>query len=297
MPRSPSNITSTTTQSREPWLQDIAKGLYGQGATAIDGQSAEDQTSPYGNVVPKNQGQLTAENMAMGMGLNPNPLNSISQNFVANQMGGNQMSQYATQSNAYMGNSPHFQQMLDASNSAIAKGMAEGNMANTSARYAKAGAYGSSGWEETQRNNENALAGQLSNNTNQMLNQQYDRSSGLMESALNRANQGYESAQGRGLQAAGMAPALANMDWSNLDNMSRYADKQFQYQQANLDALNDDYFRTVNFPIQQLDQRLQWLNGIGGNGGTVVSSQPRTSSRGGQAMGGLLGLGSMMMAG
>jgi hypothetical protein len=296
MSKQPSNVTTTSTQQAPEWARPYQQSTFNDLRNAINGQSAEDQVSPYGTVTPQNQAQLTAYNMGIGRALSGSPIETGAQQFAYEQMSGNNMNPYATEANIYMGQNPYLEQMISKSNNSIADSFARGKAAQTDSQFARAGTYGGSAWNEIRRNNESDLFGMLQSNTNDLYSKQYDRSAGLMENALNRATQGYESAQGRGMQATGMAQQLAGMDYNNIDRMSQYGNQQFQYDQSLLDSLNDDYFRSVNFPLRQGDQMLDALNRSIGNSGSAISTQSGGGqSRGQQALGGLMGMASMFM--
>lgn len=269
-------------------MKPYQQQLFADGQSAINGMRAEDQESPYGRIAPLNQAQQTAQNMQIGRAQSGSPLESAAQGYAFNQLqNGGGVNQAAQQSNEYMGYGPRFQEMLSNSNNAIADSFARGTAAQTDARFSNAGAYGGSAWNETQRNNADQLGGMLTSNTNQMLQNQFNQSAGLRESQIGRQAGAFDAMQGRNLQTMGMAPQLAGMDYNNIAQMQAAGDRQYQYQQANLDQLNSDYDNRINFGMNQLDRGLGLLRGVAGNSGMSTMTQPRQSTNWGGMLGGL----------
>jgi hypothetical protein len=293
MSRQPSNVTSTTTQSLPEWMRPYQEQLFQQGQQAINGMNPQDMESPYGDVSPWNQAQQTASNMIIGRALQGSPIQDAAQGYMFDALSGGHMSPYAGMENEFSGYSPQFNQMLQSSNDAISDSYAKGVGASNNIRFNKAGTLGGSAWQETTADNEARLASSLADNTRNMMDGQWQRSAGLEESRLGRQEGAFQSMMGRNAGMLGLAPQFQQMDYYDMNQMLGAGDRQYQYQQSVLDAMNNNYFNNINFPMSQLDRGLGLLRGISGNSGVSTMTQPRQgggTNWGGAAGGLLMGL-------
>jgi hypothetical protein len=293
MSRSPSNVTSTTTQALPSWLQPYQEGLFSAGQQAINQMSPDDMESPYGDVSPWNQAQQTASNMIIGRGLQGSPTQDAAQGYMMDSLSGSHMSPYAGAQNSFGGYSPQFSSMLQSSNDAISDSYAKGVGASNNIRFNKAGTLGGSAWQQTTADNEARLASSLADNTRNMMDGQWQRSAGLEESRLGRQEGAYQSMMGRNAGMLGLAPQFQQMDYNDLNQALGAGDRQYQYQQSVLDAMNNNYQNSVNFPLSQVDRGLGLLRGVAGNSGTSTLVQPRNgggANWGGAGLGALMGL-------
>lgn len=126
---------------------------------------------------------------------------------------------------------PYLSGMIDQSNQKITDMYRKGTAAQTDAQYARAGAYGGSGYNDAVSTNQQNLAGALSANTNSLLNTQYDRSAGIAEGDL-----------GRRLQAAGIGQGQQGLDAAAIQQMMAGGDIGRQYEQQMLDANKNRYY-------------------------------------------------------
>jgi len=276
MSRQPSNVTSTQTQSLPEWMRPYQESLFQAGQGAINQMSPEDMESPYGDVSPWNQAQQTASNMIIGRALQGSPIQDASQGYMLDGLSGAHMSPYAGLENQFSGYSPEFGSMVQSSNDAIADSYAKGVGATNNIRFNRAGTLGGSAWQETTADNEARLASSISDNTRNMMNDQWGRSAGLEESRLGRQEGAFQSMMGRNAGMLGLAPQFQQMDYYDANQMLGAGDRQYQYQQSVLDAMNNNYFNAVNFPLSQIDRGLGLLRGIAGNSGVSTVTQPRS---------------------
>ncbi len=292
MSRQPSNVTSTTTTAPPAWLQPHIEQYMNQGLQNIGSINPEDLESPYGDVAPWNQAQQTASNMIIGRGLQGSPIQDASQGYMLDSLSGNYMSPYAGMENMYSGPSDAFAQLVSSSNDALADSYAKGTAASNNIRFNRAGTLGGSAWQETTADNEARLASSLADNTRNMMNDQWQRSAGLEEARLGRQESAYQQMMAQNAGMLGLAPQFQRMDYYDLEQMQGAGDRQYQYSQSVLDAMNNNYHNRVMFPLQQTDWLGTLIRGAMGNAGTTTMSQPRSGGTnwGGAGAGLLMGL-------
>ena len=288
-PSSTSTVTSTVPEAFRPY-QDA---IWQYGMNQIGQMSPEDTQSPFGDISPQNQTQLTAQAMQTGRALSGSPLESGGAGYAYDQLNGGGANPYATMANPYAGQSPFLQQMIDQSNGAITHGYQTGTAAQTDARASRMGQYGSSQYNQQVQDNQGSLAHALYANTNQLLGADYSAQQGLAENALNRATGAFDQQGNRNNQILGMLPQFQQMDYNNINQMQQAGNSQYAYQQSLLDSLNNNWNNWNNFGLNQTDRFGALLHNILGSGGqsTTVSHAP-SANLGGAAAGlgaGLLG--------
>jgi len=106
-----------------------------------------------------------------------------------------------------------------------------GTAAQTDAAFARANAFGGSAYDEATRRNQQALGGALASAAGNLYNQE----------------RGYQ------MQAAGMAPGLAQQDYLDSQALMGIGDVQRQYDQDILNQNMQDYYDQINYPNSQLD--------------------------------------------
>ena len=216
------------------------------------------------------------------------PLVSTAQGAVQNIAGGG--GQFQSGQNAYMGENPYLDAAIAKQTGDIADAYARGTGAQTMAQFRNAGAFGGSAQAEQTAAQNKTLADSIANASNQARMQNYQQSAQLAENALNRDAANFWQGQSNQLQAAGMAPGLANQDYANLQAMLSAGGLQ---QSDTQNQLNDAYTRwqnLVNAPYQQLETLSNGIMGATGGGvaRTQIGSNPYQRSSGAGAIGGAL---------
>lgn len=117
----------------------------------------------------------------------------------------------------------------------IAQGITDqyrvGTAAQTDKAFAQNRAFGGSAYNEAVQRNQGALAGALAGAAGNL----------------------YNTERGYQMQAAGMAPALADQDYRDAEALLGVGDIQRQYEQDLLNQGMQDYYDQMNYPISQLD--------------------------------------------
>src|SRR6185312_2447703 len=161
---------------------------------------------------PTTAGQSTmsqvAGNMASSLAQYGSPLTATAYGQLQNTAAGNNINPYATMGNAYAGDNPYLQSVIDKSNQDITNQFRTGTAAQTDAQSALQGAYGGSSWQQQQQANAKNLASSLANNESNLRMQNYNQSAQLAENQLQRATQGYQQDQANALNAAMASPSM-----------------------------------------------------------------------------------------
>ena len=252
--------------------------------------------------VPQYQGQTYAglndtQNQAISgiinkAGQGTNPLLTATQGSLQNLVGGG--GAYQSGANPYMGDNPYLDASISKTLGDMATNYATGTGAQTMAQFRNAGAFGGSAQGEYTAQQNKTLADSMANASNTARMQNYQQSAQLAENALNRDASNYWQGQSNQLQAAGMAPQIANAinsgDYQNLQAMLTAGGLQ---QQDAQNGLNDVYTRwqnQVNAPYQQLETLANGIQGATGGGvaRTQIGANPYASSGAAGALGGAL---------
>ncbi|MCD6674839.1 MAG: hypothetical protein LT106_18555 [Burkholderiaceae bacterium] len=221
---------------------------------------------PYETVAPFTADQLSAMDMVRGQATGAqNPLYGAAQQQTMDTIGGNYLT---PESN------PYLQQTFDTAANRVTDAFSRGTAAQTDARFARAGAFGGSAWNEAQQANQTALGDSLS---------------GL---AANLYGNNYAQERARQQQAAQFAPSLAgtisSQGYRDADALLNIGGMQ---QQLGQQYLTDDlgrYAAAQQYPYQQFGQLGQLFNPALGSQSTQTAPgvSPLAGALGG-AMGGL----------
>lgn len=278
-----------STQSTKVELPDYVVP-YAQQLMQRSGDLSNQEVPQYGGqtYAGLNDTQNSAINGIINRAQNGSPLITAAQNGVQNIASGN--AGYKSGTNAYMGDNPYLDASIQKTANDIATNYATGTGAQTMAQFRNAGAFGGSAQAETQALQNKTLADSIANASNSARMQNYNQSAQLAENALNRDAANYWQGQQNQLNAAQLAPTLANQDWQNLQAMLTAGGLQ---QQNSQNQLNDAYTRwqnQVNAPYQQLETLANGIQGATGGGvaRTTIGNNPYQSNTGAGILGGAL---------
>jgi hypothetical protein len=299
--------SSTTTTELPGYAQPAAQNIISQG-TALSQQA-----------IPQYQGQTYA-------GMNSNQTNAIQgMSNLANSGGvtgqvsgtvanmannggnnyGNVQAQQATaQQNPYASmNNPYLQQETAAANQQTTQAFNQ-NAMNTNAQFAGSGAFGGSAQQNAMNNQNMTLGTALANNSANIYGNAYNtaanaasvnaqlgtsanlanQSAGLQAASLNSNN--YNTAQGRALAAAGLAPTL-DQSTDNMYNNAYTGGTALQTNAQNQDnAAYQQWYQNAMQPYEQLGIQESALSGALGNGAQGVASSTQSANPLGLAIGG-----------
>ena len=235
-------------------------------------------------VAPMNQSQMTAANMLQNLAVNGTPTGAAANTMLYNTLQGAFDDPYATTLNPYSGMNPYMDQVINASNQKITDAYKLGTAAQLDRAHALSRTMGSSGQQEAQQRNEQALAEGLAANTQGLLSQQFNANAGLAENQLNRASGAVQAERARQMQAAGMGGNQQMNDLQAIQALMGVGDVQRNYQQDLLNAGAADWWNWMQSPYLQQDVLGGALTRASGGAGTTSS----------QIMGGANPLQSMM---
>lgn len=196
---------------------------------------------------------------------------------------------YATTMNPYQGVNPYTDQVINQSNDKIAKAYATGTAAQLDRAHALSRTFGSSGQQEAQQRNEQALADSLAANTSGLLNQNYYANQQTAENQLNRSTNALDAERNRQMQAAGMAPQVQNSDLQAIQALMGGGDALRNYQQDLLNSQMQDWQSWMQSPYAQMDVFGSGLTRASGGAGTTSSQ----IMQGMNPLQGLLGMGGL----
>lgn len=221
--------TVTQQQQLPSFLQPYAP-LYAQAGYNLFNQQFNPY--PYETVAPFTADQLSAMDMVRGQATGaPNPLYGAAQQQTMDTIGGNYLDPASN---------PWLQQTYDQAAGRMADAFSRGTAAQTDARFARAGAFGGSAWNEAQQANQQALGDSLA---------------GL---ASNLYGGNYQAERARQQQAAQFAPALAqNQSAAGYRNAEALLGIGGAQQQLGQQYLTDDasrFAQAQQYPYQQFQQ-------------------------------------------
>ena len=141
-----------------------------------------------------------------------------------------------------------------------------GTAAQTDAAFAQAHAFGGSAYNDAVQRNQAGLGASLAGAAGNLYNQE-------------RSNQ---------MQAAGMAPQLANTDYTDAAHLYNAGGNLNSYQQSLLDQNVQDYTNQQNYPTSQLDMLARGLGNAmtGSYSSSQTSANPYQRSKMAGALGG-----------
>lgn len=248
----------TVTQRQE--LPDFLKPyapLYAQMGYNLTGMPY--QPYPWETVAPFTADQMTAMDMVRNRSLTGSPVVNAAQQETLNTIGGKYLDPASN---------PYLQQTFDTAADRVTDAFSRGTAAQTDARFARAGAFGGSAWNEIQGANQQALGDSLS---------------GM---AANIFGNNYAQERNRQQAATQFAPNLAAQDYRDAEALLNVGGMQ---QQQGQNYLTDDmqrFMQAQQYPYQQFQQFGQMFNpNMGMN---TTQTMPGVSPFAG-AMGGALG--------
>lgn len=272
-----------TIQPFKDYLNNVIQTAPGVAGAVYQGQT----------VAPQSVESQVAGNMASSLAQYGSPLTATAYGQLQNTAAGNNINPYATMGNAYAGDNPYLQSVIDKTNNDITNQFKAGTAAQTDSQAALQGAYGGSSWQQQQQANAKNLADSLANNESNLRMQNYNQSAQLAENQLNRASQGYAQDQQNALNAAMASPSMEAGDLAAINAMNQYGNQNQTNLQNQLTAAQGQFNQQNQAPMTAQDLIANALRIASGSGGSSSSSILNGSS--GLQTG--LGLGSLGLAG
>ncbi|MCL4823366.1 MAG: hypothetical protein KJZ57_04020 [Anaerolineales bacterium] len=216
---------------------------------------------PFETVAPFTQDQNAAMDMVRQRSMAGSPVVNAAQQQTLNTINGDYLNPSTN---------PYLQQTFDQAANRVTDAFSRGTAAQTDARFARAGAFGGSAWNEMQGANQQALGDSLA---------------GM---AANIFGNNYAQERNRQQQASQFAPNLAAQDYRDAEALLNVGGMQ---QQLGQNYLTDDLSRFTQaqqYPYQQFAQFGQMFNPALGSQSTqtMPGVSPMAGALGG-AMGGL----------
>ena len=248
----------TQRQELPSFLQPYAP-LYAQMGYNLTGMPY--QPYPYETVAPFTQDQNAAMDMVRQRSMAGSPVVNAAQQQTLNTINGDYLNPSTN---------PYLQQTFDQAAGRVTDAFSRGTAAQTDARFARAGAFGGSAWNEMQGANQQALGDSLA---------------GM---AANIFGNNYAQERNRQQQASQFAPNLAAQDYRDAEALLNVGGMQ---QQQGQNYLTDDanrFAQAQQYPFQQFQTFGQIFNpALGGQSTqTLPGVNPVAGALGG-AMGGL----------
>ena len=288
----------TTQQQLPSFLQPYAP-LYAQQGYNLS--QAPFNPYPFETVAPFTQDQNAAMDMVRQRSLAGSPVVNAAQQQTLNTINGAYQGEHtnpyrdqmaATREGQYLSpeSNPYVQQMFDTSANRVTDAFSRGTAAQTDARFARAGAFGGSAWNEMQGANQQALGDSLAGMAANIFGSNYANERGLQDSAqqfaANQFDQNLNRERNLQQQASQFAPNLAVQDYRDAEALLNVGGMQ---QQQGQQYLSDDYSRfqqSQQYPYQQFQTFGQLFNPNLGSQST--QTMPGVSPAAG-ALGGALG--------
>lgn len=248
-----SGDNTTTQQTQLPDYLQPYGNLYAQQGYNLSQQPY--QAYPYETVAPFTQDQNAAMDQVRQRAMSGSPVVNAAQQQQLDTING----QYLDPNT-----NPYLQQTYDQAADRVTDSFARGTAAQTDARFARAGAFGGSAWNEMQGANQQALGDSLG---------------GL---AANIYGNNYANERSRQQQASQFSPNFAAQDYRDADALLNVGGMQ---QQQGQQYLTDDYSRfnqAQQYPYQQFQTFGQLFN-------PNLGSQTTATTPGVSAGAGLLG--------
>jgi len=217
---------------------------------------------PFESVAPFTQDQTAAMDMVRQRSLAGSPVVNAAQQQTLNTING----QYLDPAT-----NPYLQQTFDQAANRVTDAFGRGTAAQTDARFARAGAFGGSAWNEIQGANQQALGDSLA---------------GM---AANIFGNNYAQERNRQQQASQFAPNLAAQDYRDAEALLNVGGMQQGLGQAYLADDAQRFQQAQQYPYQQFQTFGQLFNP--NLGSTQTQTQPGVSPVSGLLGGALGGLG------
>jgi hypothetical protein len=316
--------SQTTTTALPGYAQPAAQEILTRGT------DLSHQTMPqYGGqlVAGMNGNQNAAINQVQQLATQGNPALQGANQYAANATtnGGNPAAQ---QQNQYIGqnvqasqnpyatmDNPYLDDQVNKAQTDLTNQYKNGTAAQTMAQFRNSGAFGGSAMQQTQDQQNNQLAGALTNVDTQLRGNAYANTQAAagQQAALNtqtglanQANnlnytqqnnalnsQNYNDAQGRALSAASLAPGLNQANYYGAGQLMNAGTQQQTQDQNQLNANYQQWYNQAYSPYQQLGVLQSALSGALGNGAQGVSTSTQSGGSntaaligGGAALGG-----------
>jgi len=249
----------TVTQETNPWVgsqphlqtgMQQAANLYNQGGRQYYGNNTIADETPEIDMARSMQ----ANRAAFG-----SPLTAQAQNNMMGTLQGN-----------YLNSNPHLSGAIDTANREVVDNYRNAVAPSIDAASAKSGRYGSNVHARLHNQAQSNLANQLSDN------------------ATNLSYQDYGNERARQQQAAMAAPQMAREDYYDIGMLQ---DVGLQKQQRAQDLINADmgrYNAAQDLPYQNLQDYMNFVNGIGGQYSSSAKNTPIYRNKGAGAIGGAL---------
>jgi len=213
--------TVTQQQQLPSFLQPYGP-LYAQAGYNLFNQPY--QAYPYETVAPFTQDQQSAMDMVRQRSMAGSPVVNAAQQQTLNTINGDYLN---PQTN------PYLQQTFDQAANRVTDAFSRGTAAQTDARFARAGAFGGSAWNQAQQANQTALGDSLA---------------GM---AANIFGNNYAQERNRQQQAAQFAPNLAAQDYRDAEALLNVGGMQQQLGQQYLTDDASRFQQAQQYPYQQ----------------------------------------------
>lgn len=215
--------TVTQQQQLPSFLQPYAP-LYAQQGYNLS--QAPFNPYPWETVAPFTQDQNAAMDMVRQRSMSGSPVVNAAQQQTLNTINGDYLNPSTN---------PYLQQTFDQAANRVTDAFSRGTAAQTDARFARAGAFGGSAWNEAQQANQRALgdslAGMAANIFGNNYAQERSRQQQASQFAPNLAAQDYRDAEAL-LNVGGMQQGLGQQyltdDYSRFQQAQQYPYQQFQ---------------------------------------------------------------------
>lgn len=160
-----------------------------------------------------------------------------------------------TASGQYLSGNPFFSGAFDAAAKAAGTSFQD-QMQQVASNTSKAGRYGSGAMGQLQDRATGTFASALTDTAGKLAYQNYDAERARQEAAQGNIGNLYGADYARQLQAAQMAPALAQADYQDINQLYQVGQAQESYQQAGLADAMQRYNFQQNIPASKLQSFL-----------------------------------------
>jgi hypothetical protein len=314
-----SSGTQTTTQELPAWAQPYAEQILQQGSALSQqqlpqytGQTVAGLTDSQNQALQMIQQQATQGSSAV------NSANSAVTGMLnngGNPYTGTTANPYASQTtavgtNPYIGQNPYLAQQVATAQGQTADAYNTGTASQTMAQFRNAGAFGGSAQQQYTNQQNQQLGTQLGNIATNMYGQDYantqqlaqqnialQNSSAQQDAARNAQytqgtnqlnSQNAQYANQNQLAAAGLAPSLAQGQYTGAQALLNAGQLQQTQNQNDLNAQYQSWYNSAMSPYQQLGVLQSALSGALGAGAQGVTTSTGTQGSS-STLGGLLG--------
>jgi hypothetical protein len=200
----------------------------------------------------------------------------------------------ATAGGEYLSGNPFFSGAFDAAARAAGSTFQD-QMQQVASNASRAGRYGSGAMGQLQDRAAGTFATALTDTAGKLAYQNYDAERARQEAAQSSIGSLYGSDYARQLQAAQMAPALAQADYADIDKLYQVGQAQESYQQAALADAMQRYNFQQNLPAAKLQSFLSAAYGapMGQQTTQPIYRNQAANVLGGASLGAALGGGTL----